>query len=98
MVPDIISQHLLDNQSRDVVESYTTQIRAMLTQYGLAERPISFNEYINPGHVGFVEDVVDALAQAERVGVQSMMHSSWDDSASCRRGTAPATRRASTAS
>ena len=27
-----------------------------------------------------VEDVVDALAQAERVGVHSMMHSSWDDS------------------
>ena len=80
VVPDIVSQHLLDNQSRDVVESYTTQIREMLDEFGLARRPISFNEYINPGHVAFVEDVVDALAQAERVGVHSMMHSSWDDS------------------
>ena len=31
VVPDIVSQHLLDNQSRDVVESYTAQIRAMLS-------------------------------------------------------------------
>ncbi len=80
VVPDILSQHLLDNQNRNVVENYTAQMRALLAQYGLADRPISFNEYINPGHISFVEDVVDALAQAERANVQSMMHSSWDDS------------------
>ncbi len=80
VVPDIVSQHLLDNQNADVVESYNNQIRAMLTEYGLAQRPLSFNEYINPGHISFVEDVVNALAQGERVGIQSMMHSSWDDS------------------
>lgn len=80
VMPDILSQHLLDNQRRDVVEYYTNQIKAMLARYGLAERPISYNEYINPGHIGFVENVVDAICQAERNKLDSLMHSSWDDS------------------
>ena len=80
VMPDILSQHLLDNQNRNVVENYTAQIRAMLTEFGLADRPISYNEYINPGHISFVEDVVDAICQGERSRVDTMMHSSWDDS------------------
>lgn len=80
VVPDIIAQHLLDSGSNSVVEDFDTAIRGLLDEYGLAQRPISFNEYINPGNVRFVQRRIETLSQGERVGVHSAMHSSWDDS------------------
>jgi hypothetical protein len=80
VVPDIISQHLLDSGSNSVVSDFDTSIRGLLDEYGLAQRPISFNEYINPGNVRFVQRRIETISQGERVNVHSAMHSSWDDS------------------
>jgi hypothetical protein len=80
VVPDIIAQHLLDSGSNGVVQEFDQAIRGLLTEYGLAQRPITFNEYINPGNVRFVQRRIETISQGERVGVHSAMHSSWDDS------------------
>ncbi len=83
VLPDILSWHdMMDSSLNDpsVIAAHVTAAKNLLTSLGIAQRPMSINEYTNAGILYDPGTLAGALASIDRIPeIVSAAHSCWND-------------------
>jgi hypothetical protein len=77
-VPDIISWHGLENQSK--ISGDITTVTNLEKSLGITPRPIAIEEYAAPSEVGIPGNLVGYISKFERLGVQDAELAFWNQS------------------
>ena len=75
-VPDVISWHELESAGK--IAGDVTTVTGMEKNLGIAPRPIAIEEYAAPSQVGIPGDLIDYIAQFERLGINNAELAFWN--------------------
>jgi hypothetical protein len=75
-VPDVISWHELESAGK--IAGDVATVTALEESLGITPRPIAIEEYAAPAQVGIPGDLVDYIAQFERLGINNAELAFWN--------------------
>ena len=75
-VPDVISWHELESAGK--IAGDVSTVTGMEKNLGITPRPIAIEEYAAPSQVGIPGDLIDYIAQFERLGINNAELAFWN--------------------
>ena len=75
-VPDVISWHELESASK--IAGDVSTVTGIEKNLGITPRPIAIEEYAAPSQVGIPGDLIDYIAQFERLGINNAELAFWN--------------------
>jgi hypothetical protein len=75
-VPDVISWHELESSGK--IAGDVATVTGLEKSLGITPRPIAIEEYAAPAQVGIPGDLVDYIAQFERLGINNAELAFWN--------------------
>ena len=75
-VPDVISWHELESAGK--IAGDVTTVTGIEKNLGITPRPIAIEEYAAPSQVGIPGDLIDYIAQFERLGINNAELAFWN--------------------
>jgi hypothetical protein len=75
-VPDVISWHELESASK--IAGDVSTVTGIENSLGITPRPIAIEEYAAPSQVGIPGDLIDYIAQFERLGINNAELAFWN--------------------